>query len=273
MVIRQWNLTSGDVLKSLLTSNLTTTALALAIDAVTTTTATTAITTPAPPDPRHLPFHIASTTSLASSTHDTRQHTTLSQTSSASHASTASHAHIVSPVPSSLVTHAYTAIVNTTLDAVSAITYDGSASTGEGDSPLGTWNYSPGLCVLIGAILGLVVMVTVLGNCLVCVTVLTDRRMHSPTNLFILSLAGTDLCLGVLVLPFSVHTTLRSNWPFGAVFCNLYVSLDVTLCTVSILALFAISLDRYCALSWPLRYQTKMNARIGTFFVIINYIL
>ena len=127
----------------------------------------------------------------------------------------------------------------------------------------GAWNYSPILCVLIGSVLATVVLVTVLGNCLVCVTVLTDRRMHSPTNMFILSLASTDLCLGVLVLPFSVHTTLRSRWPFGATFCNLYVSLDVTLCTVSILALFAISLDRYCALSWPLRYQTKMNARIG----------
>ena len=160
-------------------------------------------------------------------------------------------------------TSQYSAL-NFTLDVrflFSSITSASSSST-EISSSSSSWNYPAWLCVIIGSILTLIILVTVLGNCLVCVTVLNDRRMHSPTNMFILSLATTDLCLGVFVLPFSVHTTLRSRWPFGAIFCNIYVSLDITLCTVSILALFAISLDRYCAISWPLRYQTKMNSRI-----------
>ena len=116
--------------------------------------------------------------------------------------------------------------------------------------------------VTIGLVLGVIILVTILGNLLVCVTVLRDRRMHTPTNLFILSLATTDLCVGLFVLPFSAVNTLHWEWPFGAIFCNIFTSTDFTLCTVSILSLFAISIDRYCALSRPLKYQRKMSSRI-----------
>jgi len=108
-----------------------------------------------------------------------------------------------------------------------------------------------GLCSLI--------FVVICGNLLVCVTIITDRKLHSTTNYFILSLAVTDLLLGCLILPVSAYNAVSSHWPLGSTLCNAYVSSDVMLCTVSILTLFAISLDRYFAVVVPLRYHQTMR--------------
>ena len=116
--------------------------------------------------------------------------------------------------------------------------------------------------ILLGILLGLISLLTILGNLLVIVAVLTNKKLQCPTNYFILSLATTDFCLGSLVLPFSAVNTLSSSWPLGSTFCNIFMSTDVMLCTVSILNLFSISLDRYFAVTTPMRYQGKVTCRM-----------
>ncbi|XP_061582017.1 histamine receptor H2a [Cololabis saira] len=109
---------------------------------------------------------------------------------------------------------------------------------------------------MLGVILSLLILMTVGGNVLVCLAVCASRRLRCLTNCFIVSLAVTDLLLGLLVLPFSALLQLNDDWPLGPVFCNFYISMDVMLCTASILTLLAISVDRYLAVTLPLRYTS-----------------
>lgn len=110
--------------------------------------------------------------------------------------------------------------------------------------------------VMLGVVLSLLILLTVSGNVLVCMAVCASRRLRCLTNCFIVSLAVTDLLLGLLVLPFSALLQLNSEWPLGPAFCNFYISMDVMLCTASILTLLAISVDRYLAVTRPLRYAS-----------------
>ncbi|KAE8285940.1 Histamine H2 receptor [Larimichthys crocea] len=110
--------------------------------------------------------------------------------------------------------------------------------------------------VMLGILLSLLTLLTVGGNVLVCLAVCASRRLRCLTNCFIVSLAVTDLLLGLLVLPFSAMLQLNEEWPLGPVFCNFYISMDVMLCTASILTLLAISVDRYLAVTMPLRYAS-----------------
>ncbi|CAG04750.1 unnamed protein product, partial [Tetraodon nigroviridis] len=110
--------------------------------------------------------------------------------------------------------------------------------------------------VVLGVLLSLLILLTVGGNVLVCLAVCASRRLRCLSNCFIVSLAATDLLLGLLVLPFSALLQLSDEWPLGPVFCNFYISMDVMLCTASILTLLVISVDRYLAVTMPLRYAS-----------------
>ncbi|XP_066244054.1 histamine H2 receptor [Saccopteryx leptura] len=129
---------------------------------------------------------------------------------------------------------------------------------------------STALKVILGTVLAVLIVITVAGNVVVCLAVGLSRRLRSLTNCFIVSLAITDLLLGLLVLPFSAYAQLSCEWVFSSAFCNVYTSLDVMLCTASILNLFTISLDRYCAITHPLRYPVLVTpVRVGISLVLI----
>ncbi|KAM9846366.1 histamine receptor H2b [Aulostomus maculatus] len=118
------------------------------------------------------------------------------------------------------------------------------------------------------------IILTVGGNVLVCLAVGLSRRLWRIANCFVVSLAVTDLLLGLVVLPFSASVELRSGkWPLGGTACNIYISLDVMLCTASILTLLAISADRYLAISAPLSYGRRITGPRVTLAMIAIWAL
>ncbi|XP_026870054.2 dopamine receptor D4 related sequence isoform X2 [Electrophorus electricus] len=100
------------------------------------------------------------------------------------------------------------------------------------------------------------ILIIILGNVLVCLSVLTERSLKTATNYFIVSLAVADLLLAVLVLPLYVYSEfLGGKWTLSMYICDALMTMDVMLCTASILNLCAISIDRYIAVVVPLKYN------------------
>ena len=97
------------------------------------------------------------------------------------------------------------------------------------------------------------------GNSLVIMAVLYNEKLRTVTNTFVVSLASADLLLGLTVLPFSSANLVLGRWPFGGVWCSVWLAVDVWLSTASILNLCAISLDRYLAIGWGFSYPRIMS--------------
>ncbi|KRT85133.1 G protein-coupled receptor, partial [Oryctes borbonicus] len=119
------------------------------------------------------------------------------------------------------------------------------------------------------ALLSIVIIVTIVGNTLIILAVSTTRRLRTVTNCFIMSLAVADWLVGVFVMPPAVAYRLMGKWELGWIFCDIWVSLDILLCTASILSLCAISVDRYLAVTQPLSYSRKRRSKRLAFSMIL----
>ncbi|XP_068123282.1 alpha-2C adrenergic receptor [Hyperolius riggenbachi] len=108
---------------------------------------------------------------------------------------------------------------------------------------------------------GFLIVFTIVGNVFVVIAVLTSRALKAPQNLFLVSLAGADILVAALVMPFSLANELMGYWYFGNLWCDIYLALDVLFCTSSIVHLCAISLDRYWSVTQAVEYNLKRTPR------------
>ncbi|CAJ0953691.1 unnamed protein product, partial [Mesorhabditis belari] len=111
---------------------------------------------------------------------------------------------------------------------------------------------------------------TLIGNALVCMAVLLVRKLRQPANLLLVSLAVADFFVGLIVMPLALVDFIAPSWPLGLIGCQIWTTADLTLCTASICNLCAISVDRYLAISRPLRYSAmRTNARVALYIMVV----
>ncbi|KAG8443847.1 hypothetical protein GDO86_009149 [Hymenochirus boettgeri] len=106
-----------------------------------------------------------------------------------------------------------------------------------------------------------------LGNLLVCVAVIQDRKLRTVTNYFLVSLSLADVCVGAIAIPCAILTSI--GLPHNNLkLCTLMLSILIMLTLSSMLSLVSIAVDRYIAILNPLRYKSIMTPR-NTFICIL----
>ncbi|TFJ99088.1 5-hydroxytryptamine receptor 1D [Platysternon megacephalum] len=130
-----------------------------------------------------------------------------------------------------------------------------------------------GLKILLAVVLFIITLATILSNSFVILTIFLTRKLHTPANYLIGSLAVTDLLVSILVMPISIAYTVSPTWTFGQVMCDIWLSSDITCCTASILHLCVIALDRYWAITNALEYATRRTAGRATLMIAVVWVI
>ncbi|XP_029113418.1 lysophosphatidic acid receptor 6-like [Scleropages formosus] len=107
--------------------------------------------------------------------------------------------------------------------------------------------------VLLPVVYSVVFVLAMAGNVTALVHFVRSRSAGQPSHIFLVNLCAIDL-LFALTLPFNVvYHAGRNHWPFGEVMCKANGALFFGNLYGSSLFLMLISLDRYLAVSHPMR--------------------
>ena len=116
----------------------------------------------------------------------------------------------------------------------------------------------------------------VLGNTLILVALRKVSSLHPPSKLLFRCLATTDLCVGLVAEPLSVVywvSLTHEQWKLCRFTLASLVIAGYTLCSVSLLTMTAISVDRLLALLLGLRYRQVVTLKRTYVIVVIFWIM
>ncbi|GMS98632.1 hypothetical protein PENTCL1PPCAC_20807, partial [Pristionchus entomophagus] len=131
-----------------------------------------------------------------------------------------------------------------------------------------TESVPPAVAALMSIPASIIILMTIFGNLLVLC--FKARVGRTNTTLLVWNLGLTDFLVGVIVLPLGAFHLIYRRWIFGAFLCQVWVAADVTFCTCSVVTICVISVDRYMAVTRPLRYKSIVTkSRVVIVMLII----
>ena len=135
----------------------------------------------------------------------------------------------------------------------------------------------PGVClgakIVLAIAYGIITLLSLVGNSLVIVTFVFDKNMRSVTNVFILSLAVSDLMVTLTLVPFNIGLVMSKYWIFGRTACKIVPFFMTFSISSSSLTLCSISLDRYIAIIHPHKLKFFQSSKPAGIFLAIIWIL
>ncbi|XP_034397817.1 neuropeptide FF receptor 1 like 2 [Cyclopterus lumpus] len=114
-------------------------------------------------------------------------------------------------------------------------------------------------------------LLCMVGNILVCLIVLENRRMRTITNLFILNLAISDLLVGIFCIPTTLVDNLITGWPFSNTVCKMSGFVQGMSVSASVFTLVAISVERFRCIVYPL--QPKPTILVAKAAIVLIWVL
>uniref|UniRef100_A0A674K5D2 G-protein coupled receptors family 1 profile domain-containing protein n=1 Tax=Terrapene triunguis TaxID=2587831 RepID=A0A674K5D2_9SAUR len=103
--------------------------------------------------------------------------------------------------------------------------------------------------VFLGILMGLIALITVLGNGLVILAFLVNKDLRHRSNYLFLNLAISDFLVGAFCIPLYIPYILRGKWIFGRLLCKLWLVVDYLMCTASAFSIVLISYDRFLSVT------------------------
>ncbi|XP_053922239.1 neuropeptide FF receptor 2 [Cuculus canorus] len=131
--------------------------------------------------------------------------------------------------------------------------------------------HQPSVAAVFIASYLLIFLLCMVGNGVVCFTILKSKNMHTVTNLFILNLAVSDLLVGIFCMPTTLLDNIIAGWPFGSLVCKMSGTVQGISVSASVFTLVAIAVDRFRCIVYP--FKQKLTVPTAVVIIAVIWIL
>ena len=134
------------------------------------------------------------------------------------------------------------------------------------------------LNILEPCILVAITMVCLIGNSLTCIAVYRNTRLRTSTNLYLISLAVSDIIHAAIVMPLTAGVLIAGELPYGETVCDLFALFTQFSVYVSPTTMGLTAFNRYVRIVKPQHYSrifTDARSKIyvaAVWLTIVGYI-
>ena len=111
---------------------------------------------------------------------------------------------------------------------------------------------------------------SIFGNIFVLVAPYRNSRLQKPSNLYIISLAVSDIVLSSVAMPLTCVSVIIGYWSLGNALCWMQASLATMLGPTSLQNMALIAADRFLKIIYPNRHRRLVSVRsiLASIFVV-----
>ncbi|XP_062992650.1 olfactory receptor 13H1-like [Elgaria multicarinata webbii] len=133
------------------------------------------------------------------------------------------------------------------------------------------WSGRPKARMSLMAIMITAYSITVVGNGLIVIVIISDPRLHNPMYFFLCNLSILDLFFTSSAIPQSIANCMVDRPVVSLPLCYIQLYSSLFLGSTECFLLAVMAYDRYVAISNPLRYTLIMNRTVCILLVIATW--
>ncbi|XP_029553347.1 pyroglutamylated RF-amide peptide receptor-like [Salmo trutta] len=107
----------------------------------------------------------------------------------------------------------------------------------------------------------IIFILALVGNSLVVYIVVRKRAIQTSTNIFICSLAVSDLLITFFCIPFTLLQNISSEWLGGVLICKTIPFVQTMAIVTGILTMTCIAVERYQGIVYPLKMRRQYTPK------------
>ncbi|XP_043935166.1 melatonin receptor type 1C-like [Protopterus annectens] len=134
--------------------------------------------------------------------------------------------------------------------------------------------YQPSAAVTIlqASVMIFTIVTDIVGNALVILSVLQNKKLQTPSNIFVISLSAADLMVALYPYPLITHAILQKTWTLGHVQCKVTSIINGLSLTGSVYNILLIAINRYFCICHSNKYDKIYSMKNTSCYVFLTWI-